>query len=140
LNFEALPCSWFCPNSPLAKASAETGVVWATIAAVVHNILAPTQNWRPHGIVLDGDGAQGIGRATAQALGCVEATIRRQRHISLVEQIYQASHRHDWPVILGFPEGARIDVATAWLDQRAMHNVVLSVDRLASLGIACHPY
>jgi len=140
LNFEPLPGSWFCRNSPLAKASAETGVVWAMIAAVVHNIVAPTQNWRPHGIVLDGEGAQGIGRATAQALGCVEATIRRQRHVSLVQQIYAASHRHDWPVILNFPEGAKIHVATAWLDQPALHNVVLSVDRLASLGTACHPY
>jgi hypothetical protein len=56
----------------LSARNDETRILFAATAAVAANIVAPAVNAKPMGTILDGVGAQGIGRMAAAYLGCPE--------------------------------------------------------------------
>ncbi len=101
----------------------ECGLLWATAAAVVSNLVSPALLRDPKGILLDGPGAQAIGEAVATQMGCPELLYTSGE--SVVDMLQTQLNQHQWPVVLrapanrtlmpgrwlGFPEAARIIVS-----------------------------
>jgi hypothetical protein len=101
----------------------ESGLLWATAAAVVSNLIAPAIHRDPKGILLDGPGAQAIGEAVATRMGCPELLYESGERVT--DMLQTQLNQHQWPVVLrapahrtlspgrwlGVPEAARIIVS-----------------------------
>jgi hypothetical protein len=114
----------------------ETSVVWSLVACIVHNLFAAAQSRDPLGIVLDGGETIPTARTAALGLGCVEQSLRSSARL---EQLQVASSRHDWPVLVHFPNCRKRLVTAEWVDSRATKNAILPLDRHAALVLASYP-
>lgn len=114
------------PRKAIAGLSAyneETQVFWATAACVLHNVIAPAMNAPTVGTVLDGEGAQALGRAAAKHLGCplIEQTAGQSATGRIASQVL----RHRWPCYVSLSAKA---IATAaakdWFTGQAASNTI----------------
>ena len=129
---DTVPCRNILPPEPLPRRHIETlgepheecRVFWAVAACVITNVIAPSMNHQPTGIILDGDGAQGVGAAAATKLGCT--TLAPPRNADSPARVLMA-HRgpHLWPVL--FASGARLLPPGQWLAEPEFSNTIQSL-------------
>jgi len=109
----------------------ESRIFWALAAGVAFNIVAPAINMLPCGVLLDGDGAQAIGKMAASYLGCPEMPKMTPR---LMEQ-----QQHNWPTVIEMSD-YMLQQHQAWLMSPTRNNAVLMISSPACrvLGIRQH--
>lgn len=72
-------------------------LTWATIACVATNIIATELEHLPTGLCLAGRGAQAVGTAVAESLGCVRLKVARAADVQVA---IHAEQTHNWPIVL----------------------------------------
>lgn len=123
---------------------------WAIIACVVSNIIASELQEVPVGLCLAGRGAQAVGMAVAEALGCLRLSIDRAADVQVA---LEAEQTHEWPIVFetaarlhrrqqsqllkGSEEGRRCIIGTDWLTSRLLAlrggwNVITSEEELSA--------
>jgi hypothetical protein len=140
----AAPCVNFAPPRalyahelrPLSARTRETRLFWATVAAIVHSVLAPLFHRQPSGIGLLGTGAQVIGRESARLLGCPEfPMLYRQGIAPALARLDRACGQHHWPLLLAPPTQTSVALRT-WIDAPSPRNCVVPLnDALAELAL-----
>lgn len=135
LPFMESPCQSLPPPEMLSSIdfSPTTGdryqgtLLWACVAAIAANILAPSRLRATCGIGLYGQGATLIGHAVAGALGCLSFSLQtRDDQRRLAEQ----EHRHNWPVAVTVTSTTTTKTWRKWLDQslQPRHNAIASLN------------
>lgn len=101
----------------LSDVNDETQIFWATAACVAANIIAPAVNRNPVPILLDGEGAYGVGLAAATRMGCIEAGCQSRNDVSIT--IANTRGPHQWPLAVVSSGGLR---PGPWLDSEPAQN------------------
>jgi len=79
--------------------SAAASAYWASLAALLADILAPAYRQPPSGICLCGAGASRVGRAVATAAGCEQVRLVPQ----ISESVLEREQAHAWPIFVETP-------------------------------------
>ncbi|MHC4404578.1 MAG: hypothetical protein ACYTG0_33405 [Planctomycetota bacterium] len=88
---------------------------WASMAAVISSILAPAYFENPRGIGLQGPGAETVGRAVAETLGCLACN---PRNTGTLMKTLDAESEHGWPLIVDVGKRVRRWVRQVWFAER----------------------
>lgn len=115
----------------LSRTDKTAKVVWASVACVLANLIAPVSNRDTSGAALVGKGAASIGRATAQLLGCDKlkplrnpTSTKRKNIRTLVER----EKAHGWPLILNREDSLCDHLVHSWLSQPGPRNALIDLD------------
>lgn len=102
-------------------------LLWAVLLPYLGNILAEACNEQPVGIGLRGFGAETMGEAVAEALGCVCLELAHKKD---AETAMEVEHRHNWPVFLRPASKLPRSAFLSWLesDRRRNHNAAVPLD------------
>lgn len=113
--------------APLLGDRKTSELLWAVLLPTLGNIVAEAFNEQPVGIGLRGAGAEAMGEAVAEALGChcMELSTKKD-----VEIAVEAEHRHNWPVFLQRGTKLSRPIFREWLesDRRRNHNALIALD------------
>jgi len=109
----------------------ESRIFWAVAAGVASNIVAPAVHAPTQGIILDGPGAQTIGKMSALYTGCPELP---RMTPGLLE-----SQEHTWPIVFEL-SSSELKRHQTWLMSPSRGQAVMSVGSVAAriLGIRQH--
>ena len=129
---DTVPCRHMLPPEPLPRRHVEAlgephdecRVFWAVAACIINNVIAPATNRQPTGIILDGDGAQGVGVAAAIKLGCTTLLATRNR-ANPIQMVLGHRGPHHWPVLIA--NGDRSLRAGPWLTEPEFANTIHSM-------------
>ena|GEM_PF-6594978 len=108
----------------LSDTNDEIRIFWATAASIASNILAPAVNRNQVPLLLDGEGAWGVGVSAAARMGC--CTVPAQSRNDVTQTLATAKGQHSWPFITLASGGLR---PGTWLDSD-----------VAQFGIYCLPH
>jgi hypothetical protein len=109
---------------------------WAITGAVLQNVVAPALNLRPAGIVLTGEGRNGVGRKIAEGIGCValeRATARTPR-----KQLRHWLEYHRWPLLIdASPKSSeRHRDVVDWLETDGPKSIIVLADETTACSLA----
>jgi hypothetical protein len=108
---------------------------WAAATCLLTDILAPALGLPRSSIALVGDGAIGVGAATALAFGCITAKIPTEYNTVISMHTYELLSAHRWPTLMRRP-----DAPTATLNARGIaqfpNGIVAAVTSLAADTLA----
>lgn len=102
-------------------------LLWATLIPLLGNIVAEACNEQTVGIGLRGPGAEAMGEAVADAIGCLASAIGAKRD---VDSTLDLEHRHNWPLLVQLTPKCTKPVFQGWLesDRRRPHNAIAPLD------------
>lgn len=106
----------------LSEQNDETQIFWATAACVAANIIAPAVNRNPVPILLDGEGAMGVGMSAAVRLGCVETPLQSRNDVA--SGLKATLGPHQWPLAVVPSGGLR---PGNWLDSEYAQNALFQL-------------
>lgn len=113
--------------SLLSRRSEATSVVWAAVACVTTNLIAPVANRETCGIALVGEGASLLGRAATRRMGCIQAGLRGVS----IKALSAAEREHGWPVVATPSCHTREADSADWYDLQGARNAIVVVDEPA---------
>lgn len=121
----------------ITRSSEPNELLWATTACCLANILAYQCDSVPAGICLAGCGAQSIGMAVAEVLGCRRLNIARSAD---VRRALNAEHVHDWPIAFDCkPQLLSRCMRKLFEDRGQSRRCILGVDLLTSKLLLLSP-
>lgn len=106
-------------------------MLWASVVAILANVIAPAFNRKTCGIALVGPGMTKVGHAVAKAVGCVVRQLWQcQGHRQETENLLDAEAMHNWP--LAVLSGARPAKLRQFIDpvdgRDQWHNCMVATD------------
>lgn len=119
-DISALPAAGLRYSSnPLPKNWHELGneyelsLFWATLAAILGNVLAPALLRDTKGIGLVGDGAREMGLAVAKKAGCL---VREIHSLPTAKRASEEEQRHRWPLCATVTASATKAAKLQWIE------------------------
>jgi hypothetical protein len=107
----------------------EVKIVWATMACVAANLLAPLVNAPYRGTLLDGEGAASLGAAAARLMGCPEIVWAGGDSCEAV--IRGRLDPHTWPGVLRTPSDKWVPTGQ-WLQSAEAGRVLVALSPIAN--------
>jgi hypothetical protein len=117
-----LPTNWHELGSEY-----ELGLFWATLAALLGNVLAPALSRETQGIGLVGEGARKMGLAVAEKAGCL---VREIRTLPTARRACEEEQMHHWPLRAPIAANATRAAILQWLegDRVSARNCITPLD------------
>jgi hypothetical protein len=119
----------------LSREDTPTRIVWATVASVLSNLIAPVANRLTSGIAVVGHGTFTLAGGVARQLGCDEFLpfLEGRSMTQGASHVTDRENDSGWPVVLRTARGSRGFVQAAWLSRQEPHNSLIELE--ASLAM-----
>lgn len=123
----------------LSRRNNTTSLIWAVMAGVAHNLLAPALGRALNGLILDGEETASVCRAVSREIGCgIVSLSRKQRGQSDLDCVQSVCLKHGIPYLLEC-ERPNLPMSAEWADDAGIHNAILCLDGYRAAALAAQP-
>lgn len=134
---KALPATELEPPDPELRITKASKILWATVAPILANIVAPPFAHNPSGIALLGNVAQRAGSDLSQYAGCLR--YEPGMHINwYIDRMRNAESAHRWPLFVGTEVPRKSRWWSVWIDEefQGFRNCIASMHDLQAFSRA----